>query len=280
METTSAFLKVISSLTSVKTSIKFVIMGVLWMSFPELTLLVEKIGLTFPLENSVSTAMVVFGLGSILGEIFYFVAKMMKKYSFDIVKEKIEDAHKEKIEKEKKEKFLSNFTEVFEHFESRAVSMLQQLSKGQQSFSHDPEGIAILNGLLDSGYIRKSIDINEYASVYKLHPYLKEFLEKHLQDELASNQKALDECSSSTKNMLFEMLKNPPSELSSEDYDSLKNYCKHHRDIFNCHTIHEDGDWEKSVICYRFYVLPRYRNFVKTRFSIANFDIKVQATQI
>ncbi|WP_146075930.1 hypothetical protein [Vibrio jasicida] len=278
METTSAFLKVISSLTSVKTSIKFVIMGVLWMSFPELTRLLEKIGLTLPLENSVSTSMVVFGLGSILGETFYFIAKIMKKYSFDIVKDKIENAHKEKIEQEKKEKFLSNFTEVFEHFESRAVFMLQELSKGQQSFSHDPEGIAILNGLLDSGYIRKSIDVNEYESVYRLNPYLKEFLERHLQDELASSQNALDECSSSTKNMLFEVFKNPPSELSLEDYDSLKNYCKHHSSIFNCNEIHEDGDWEKPVICYRFYVLTRYRSFVKTKFSLANFDIEVQAT--
>lgn len=278
METTSAFFKVISSLTSVKASIKFVIMGVLWMSFPELTLLVEKIGLTSPLENSFSMAMVAFGLGSIIGEISYFFIKIMKRYSFDIIKKKVQDAHNKEIEKDKKERFLNSFIEVFEHFESNAVFMLQELSKGQQSFSHDPEGIAILNGLLDSGYIRKSIDINEDESVYKVNPYLKQFLEQHLNDEVVSSQNALDECSSSTRKMLFEMFRNPPSELSSENCDLLKNYCKHHPNIFGCCERHEDDDWEKPVTCYRFYVLTRYKNFVNTKYSLVDFDIEVQAT--
>lgn len=278
-ESTSTILKIITALTSFKISLKFITIGGGWFFLP------LAIG-TFELpvdkgasNNEFIMVLITLGIGSMIGEIIYFILNLIKRYTFD----KINTIKQNKlIELKKKKEFgkvLAEFLETYQHFDMRTKYILMELSRDQKCLLHDPEGQEIIQCLLDNGYIRYSARISEYEGLYRLHPALKEFLSSELTNEVTTAEKTFTECGKPCKKQLLELFSCTKKVISTNQIQEIKGYCELHNKIFSCYEYHEDGDWEKPVKSLRVSISTRYREFIKREYSLEKDSAEIMFQQ-
>jgi hypothetical protein len=245
-ESASALLKIITALTSVKTSIRFIAIAVfltLSWRYSELDFLIKYV----PGEQkNIVFLLISTGLGSILGGVIYHLLHFIFLKTVGKYKLKVEHLKTQSIEKKEREKFLNNFIKTYMNFSKETKRVLFSLSEDMQNLCDDQEYGANLNALIQNNYIRMVSAVDSYSSIYELHPVLAEYLTENVPLEIDKAFYEFELDDEITKTNLIALLS---GKLNTENLQSktseVISFCKRHNEILEYSTYYKDKEGDE-----------------------------------
>ncbi|NRD73023.1 hypothetical protein HQQ94_07170 [Shewanella sp. VB17] len=233
-ESVTTIIKVLSSLTSPKASVKYISVGIfMLLTWKYISKIVDITGISSE-QKSVVVLFIGLGLGSLIGHLMY----LGFDYCYSKHKKSKEKKAKLKIEESESKKTLDEFKKVYLHYDHWTKKILRDLSNKELCIEWERYG---LDAPKENGYIQKVLNVDSSKDIYKLHPALTSFVSNEWSDEVKANMGQLFDDFSENKKSLVKLLefKNRGQEgpLAVDAIDVARN----HQYIFNIEVEDEDG---------------------------------------
>ncbi|ROS01100.1 hypothetical protein EDC56_1526 [Sinobacterium caligoides] len=209
-ETAGSLIKILSALTSPKSSVRYISIGVfLLLSWKYIDSILAPFGV--PKEQyTIIISLISVGMGSLVGQVVYILFFWVWNKIDAAIKEKrknqenyeLEKARQESLEKENEE-FLDGFKKVFEYFPYWKKDALRSLLDKEQRFESDIEHIYSLR---TNNYIFRTTNISLDTDLYMINPAIREFVSAQWEDEKCKNMADFFGSITPEKNELIEVM--------------------------------------------------------------------------
>jgi hypothetical protein len=244
-ESAVTVIKILSSLTSPKASVKYIAVGVfMLLAWKYLNSVVEIYGV--PSEHrSVIVLFIGLGLGSLIGHFVYSIINFLwSKYEtsrLDVLKQL--DVQKAEKEAEKEQNIannilLENFKKVYPHYNRWTKQVIRNLSLKESDLKSECEEVTVPT---NNGYILKVANIDREQDIYKLHPVLTDFVSIEWRSEVDGNTKGFFDNYDDHKQELIKLLELKNRNDETQVSLSAINVVGHHRGIFDIEAEDDVG---------------------------------------
>lgn len=185
-------LKIISSIASPKAAIKFISIAiVLLLSWEYLNDFIESLSVISEHKNLIMLFLAL-SIGSIIGEVVSLFGEITYKYSIGKYLNFRQNKKAIQEKNERGEKLLAHFKLTYKHLPFSTKEMLWELSKEPTSIWDEDESHIPVSSLINNGYIRRVSNLDNYQSLYKLHPQISIYLTNNIEKEIEDIIETLD----------------------------------------------------------------------------------------
>ncbi|WP_234495875.1 hypothetical protein [Vibrio maritimus] len=185
-ESTTTFLKIVSSLVSPKTSIKFIsIAAVLILSWNNLSLVVE--GSKIPEEHK--SLMVLFlslGLGSLMGDAVYSIYRHIYNVTIKRYTSTYEEKQSRKRSEEALKERVNSFKHMYPYLSYETKQLIWDLSEKPKSIYDWGDSDVQFEAILNNGYAYKISSLTDTTGLYGLSPEISDYISSILSEEVES----------------------------------------------------------------------------------------------
>lgn len=273
-ESSSAILKIITALTSPKASIKFISIAVSlivsWRFFSDVLSTLQV-----PEEHrGIAFLFISMGVGALVGELIYSLLRIAYNGTLGKYREAKEYRKLRQKQAEQEQVLIKEFTVTYKNFDKDTKRLLCCLSEEVKCLCDSYDCGNNVAALIENGYINKISMVNEWSSVYELHPVLVKYIKGHIPGEIEGEFAKFElDCTREKDDFLMLI----SGEISVEDVLSktsdMISFCKKHSEIIDYSSHYKDKkDDDFSNYLAGYYI--KVDDFHKPRFE-EKFNVKV-----
>lgn len=244
-ESVATVIKILSSLTSPKASVKYISVGIfMLLTWKFISKSVDVYGIPNE-QKSVIVLFIGLGLGSLIGHFIYVIFdfyfskyKASKEETAKKLAIKLAEEERQKVEESSNIEILDRFKKVYPHYDYWTTKVLRELSVKDRCLEWGSDDVDVPKR---NGYIQKVVNIDGGKDIYKLHPALTDFVTNEWSVEVNTSMSDFFDDFSANKQALLKLLEFGNRDLDGPLEVNYINISRYYKQIFNIEVEDETG---------------------------------------